>query len=82
VLSALYLRVVTLPLLNLDYYGNFISELMVKHLDGSMVSTHDGRADVEATQQDGHCHLRRPWLKSSHQSVSQGMNKLSCYAAS
>jgi hypothetical protein len=26
--------------------------------------------------------LRQPWLKSSHLSVSQGLNKLSCYASS
>jgi hypothetical protein len=53
-LSALYLQVVTLPLPNLDYYGDLISILTVTHLDGSMVSTRDGSVDAEATQQDGH----------------------------
>jgi hypothetical protein len=48
-LSALYLQVVTLPLPNLDYYGDLISNLTVTHLDGSMVSTRDGSVDAEAT---------------------------------
>jgi hypothetical protein len=43
-----------LPLLNFNYYENLISELMVTHLDDSMVSTRDGSADIEATQPDRH----------------------------
>jgi hypothetical protein len=43
-----------LPLLNLDYDGDLISELTVSHLHNSMVSTHDGSADAETTQPDGH----------------------------
>jgi hypothetical protein len=40
--------------LSLDYYGDLISELMVSHLHGSMVNTHDGRVSAEAAQPEGH----------------------------
>jgi hypothetical protein len=43
-----------LPLLNWNYDWDLISQLTVSHLRDSMVSTHDGSADVETTQPNGH----------------------------
>jgi hypothetical protein len=43
-----------LPLLNLDYDRDLISDLTVSHFHDSMVSTRDGSADAETAQQGGH----------------------------
>jgi hypothetical protein len=68
--------------LSLDYDWDLISKLMVSYLHDSMVSARDGSADAETPQSGGTRRLRQPWLKSSHQSTSQGMSIPSCRASS
>jgi hypothetical protein len=64
--------------LSLEYCGDLISELMVSHLHGSMVSTHDGSADAEAAQPGGHS-SPPPTLAQVIASIRESrMNKPSC----
>jgi hypothetical protein len=67
--------------LSLDYYWQLIFELTVSHLYDRMVSTHDGSADAEAAQSDGHSSPPPTFSKSPHPSVSWPLSRLSCCAS-